>query len=167
MALTIAALHDADAPAVADHLLRLEPSDRSLRFTAGLVTDETIRRYVGRIRFDIDAVFGLIDGDGLLVGLAHGCVYGVAGKLHIECAFSIDAAWRGQGFGVCLMDAIEAFAGTRGACRMVGTCLCRNAAMRRLFEGAGMTLTREGDEMHATRAIAPMVEEAEDWPLAA
>jgi RimJ/RimL family protein N-acetyltransferase len=163
MTLTLAALRASDAVAITNHLLRLAPNDRSLRFPAGLVADESIRRYVAIIRFGNDVVLGLRDEDDLLVGLAHGCVYRVAGERRIECAFSIDAAWRGRRYGVCLMDAIEAFAGTCGATQLVGSCLCRNAAMRRLFERAGMALTREGDEMHAARALTP----TEDWSLAA
>ena len=167
MTVNFVELRASDVVAITNHLLRLTPTDRSLRFTAGLVADETIRRYVTSIRFGNDAVFGLQDEDGSLVGLAHGCVYRVEGKLHVECAFSIDAAWRGLGYGVRLMGAIEAFASKRGASKLVGSCLCRNAAMRRLFERAAMPLTRDGDEMHAARALAPMVDRSENWALAA
>ena len=88
---TIVALQAEDLAQVEAHLLRLAPQDRSLRFSAGLVTDETIRRYVAGIRFDRDAVLGLIDASGSIVGVAHGCMYSVAGHVHVETAFSIDA----------------------------------------------------------------------------
>jgi RimJ/RimL family protein N-acetyltransferase len=147
---TIVALRAKDHPQVEAHLLRLVPQDRSLRFSAGLVTDETIRRYVAGIRFDRDAVFGLIDAAGSIVGVAHGCVYAVAGHVHVETAFSLDAAWRHQGHGARLMRAVASFAGSKGAQTLVAICSARNLPMRRICERAGMDITREEDEIHAS-----------------
>ena len=146
----IVALRAKDLAQVEAHLLRLAPQDRSLRFSAGLVTNETIHRYVADIRFDRDAVFGLIDAAGSIVGVAHGCMYSVAGHVHVETAFSIDAAWRNQGHGACLMRAVASFASSEGARKLVAICSARNRPMRRIFERAGMEITREEDEIHAS-----------------
>ena len=50
------------------HLVALSPEDRRLRFGVS-VTDETIAGYVERLDFDRDAVFGVRDDDGALVGV--------------------------------------------------------------------------------------------------
>ena len=147
---TIIALRAKDLEQIEAHFLRLAPQDRSLRFSAGLVTDETIRRYVAGIRFDRDAVFGLIDAAGSIVGVAHGCVYSVAGHVHVETAFSLDAAWRHQGHGSRLMRTVAAFASGEGAQTLVAICSARNLPMRRICERAGMAIAREEDEIHAS-----------------
>jgi GNAT superfamily N-acetyltransferase len=150
----IVALQAADAGRIAAHLLRLSPEDRSLRFAAGLVTDQTICAYVRHLRFGHDAVFGLVDAAGAVAGLAHGCLFEDQGRPQIEAAFSVDAALRGLGFGARLMATLGDFAARRGAA-LVGLCHVRNLPMRRIFERAGMTLTREDDEMHARCDAAP------------
>ena len=146
-----------DQDRVAAHLLRLAPDDRSLRFSAGVVTDDTIRAYVARIRFDHDLVLGLVSQCGQVFGLAHGCVYDRGGQLHIEAAFSVDVAWRGVGLGKALMRAVQLRAGARACERaaLVGLCAARNWPMRRIFEGAGMALQRADDEMHAHGWVLP------------
>ena len=68
-------LYAGDTGRISAHLLRLSPEDRSMRFSAGLVRDETIHRYVGPMRFGHDPVPGLVSQCGLLFGLAHGCVF--------------------------------------------------------------------------------------------
>jgi RimJ/RimL family protein N-acetyltransferase len=153
MTLKIVELRAQDRDRIAAHLLCLSERDRSLRFAAGVVPDESIRSYVAGIRFGSDAVFGAEKSRGELIGLAHGCVYMTNGQTHIEAAFTTDADWRRQGVGGELMRAIEVFAGQRGAHRLVGMCLARNLPMRALFEHAGMALTREDDEMHACRTL--------------
>lgn len=150
-------LHPCDAGRITAHLLRLSPEDRSLRFAAGVVTDETVRAYVGRIRFGHDLVLGLVSQCGQVFGLAHGCVFDHRGQLHIEAAFSVDAAWRGLGLGKALMDAVQVRASERagGRTALVGSCATRNWPMRRIFEGAGLTLQREDDELHAHGWVRP------------
>ena len=153
MTLTISRLSASHAEGIKEHLLRLSPDDRSLRFSAGLVTDESIRRYVASIPFERDAVLGLSDARGKVVGLAHGCVYEVRGGTHIEAAFSIDAGWRQQGHARGLMEAVEAFAAETGAHALVGMCSARNHRMRRVFARAGMVEPREDGEVHVFRPV--------------
>ena len=142
----------ADSARIQAHLLRLRPEDRSLRFSAGLVTDETLGRYVAGIRFGHDLAMGLVNDRGVLVGFAHGCVYDVRSRTRVEAALSLDAEWRGQGFGTRLMAALQTRADADAA--LVGTCAVRNLPMRRIFARAGMALTREDDEIHAYLAAA-------------
>jgi GNAT superfamily N-acetyltransferase len=153
MSLPITVLQAADAARIEDHLLRLDPVDRSLRFAAGVVTDETIRRYVAGIRFGTDAVLGVEEG-GALIAFAHGCVYSVGKRARVEVAFSVDARRRGEGIASALMAQTRRFAESIGAHSVLGMCLARNAPMRQIFANAGMTMTREDDEVHACCAVA-------------
>lgn len=146
-----------DADRIEAHLLRLSPEDRSMRFAAGVVTDETIRRYVARMRIGHDLVLGLVSQRGLLFGLAHGCVFERDGQPFVEAAFSVDAAWRGLGLGKALMAALQRRAGERATERvaLVGMCAPRNWPMRRVFERAGLVVQREEHEMHARGWVLP------------
>jgi GNAT superfamily N-acetyltransferase len=150
-------LQASDADRIEAHLLRLAPEDRSLRFSAGVVTDQAVRAYVGRIRFGHDLVLGLVSQRGVLFGFAHGCVFHQRGQMHVEAAFSVDAAWRGVGLGKALMEAVQSRASERARERaaLVGMCATRNWPMRRIFEGAGLTLHREEDEIRAHGWVLP------------
>jgi GNAT superfamily N-acetyltransferase len=154
MPLAIAALEAADAGRIEAHLLRLDAVDRSLRFAAGVVTDDAIRRYVAGIRFGTDAVLAVLDADGRVVAFAHGCVYSVGKRARVEVAFSVDADRRGKGIGSTLMAEARRFAESIGAHSVLGMCLARNAPMRHIFANAGMTMTREEDEVHASVQVA-------------
>jgi len=142
-------LQEGDAPAVVAHLLRLSPEDRTLRFWGSLVTDDSIRSYVAGIRFGHDIVLGLVEPQGRVVGLAHGCNYLHGSARCIEAAFSVDEERRGASLGRMLMDGVVAGAHALGADRVVGMCSVRNIPMRRIFQTAGMVMSREEDEMHA------------------
>lgn len=159
---TITDLKACDKQRIQAHLLRLSSEDRSLRFSAGLVTDDAIRAYVDRIRFDHDVVLGLLGQCGRLFGLAHGCVYTWQGQPQIEAAFSVDIEWRGHGLGQALMQTMKCRASDQATQQvaMLGTCAVRNWPMRRIFETAGLTLRREDDEMHARGWITPLTDAA-------
>src|SRR5690606_12480885 len=58
----------ASRPEILEHLVALSPDDRRLRFGVP-VTDEAIAGYVERLDFDRDAVFGVRDDAGALVGV--------------------------------------------------------------------------------------------------
>jgi GNAT superfamily N-acetyltransferase len=163
MSLPVRTLAATDASRIEEHLLRLTPADRSLRFAAGVVTDETIRRYVAGIRFGTDAVLGMLDEAGAVVAFAHGCVYSVGKRSRVEVAFSVDAERRGKGLGSLLMAEARRFAESIGAHSVLGMCLARNAPMRQIFANAGMTMTREDDEVHACCQLASRRHEQAAW----
>jgi RimJ/RimL family protein N-acetyltransferase len=142
--------------AVCDHLVRLSPEDRSLRFWGACVTDESIRKYVDGIRFGGDIVLAMVDDEGRVRGLAHGCVYEARGVPTVEAAFSVDEDLRGQGWGNELMECLVDAAGAIGVRSIVAMCVARNQPMRRVFARAGMEVSREEDEVHAVLAnLAP------------
>lgn len=150
----IVALQPADRARIEAHLLRLSAEDRSLRFAAGVVTDDTIRRYVAAMPFDRDLVMGLVSKRGQVIGLVHGCVFDLRGQRHVEAAFSVDAEWRGHGFGTRLMQALVVRTEAEGGATLVATCAARNRPMRRIFEHAEMAMEREDDEVSARRDVA-------------
>lgn len=156
MSMPIVALAALDAAAIEAHLLRLDAAARSLRFTAGVVTDEAVRRYVNRLDFSHDAVLGVVDAIGQVIALAHGAVYMVADRTRIEAAFSVDEAWRRQGLATALMKTLERFAEESGAEALIAMCMARNLPMRRVFERTGMTTVCEEGEVHAQRSVSPM-----------
>ena len=149
----IVTLQGLDRTRIEAHLLRLAPADRSLRFAAGVMTDETIRRYVAAIPFERDLVIGLVSKLGRVIGLAHGCVFEAHGRRHVEAAFSVDAEWRGRGLGKRLMESLMRRTEAEGGAVLVGSCAPRNLPMRRIFEHAEMALTREEDELNARREL--------------
>jgi RimJ/RimL family protein N-acetyltransferase len=151
--LAIKALHAGDAPRLLAHFARLSADDRALRFNSALIDNVQLARYVGQMRFEDDLILGLVDATGNVVGVAHGCVFDAAGERRIEAAFSIDAEYRGRGFGGTLMRSLQAAAPQRGAAAIVGLCATRNIPMRRIFERAGMELTREEDDLQARLAL--------------
>jgi GNAT superfamily N-acetyltransferase len=160
--LSIEALDAGDAPRIAEHFARLSPDDRALRFNSALVDDAQLKHYVWQMRFGEDIVLGLV-ADGLsVVGVAHGGVFDASGERRIEAAFSVDAAYRGRGCGRALMNALQAAARER-ASAIVGLCAVRNLPMRRIFERAGMTLTREDNEFEARLSLGactPLTDDA-------
>jgi len=159
--LSIEALHAGDADRTTAHFVRLSPEDRALRFNSAFVDDAQIARYVGQMRFGEDLILGLVDAKGNIVGVAHGCIFDAGGECRIEAAFSIDATYRGRGFGTALMRSLKSAAPQRSASAIVGLCAVRNLPMRRIFERAGMTLSREEDELEARLALEPCTAAAE------
>jgi RimJ/RimL family protein N-acetyltransferase len=149
MSYSILTLNRAEAGAIEAHLLQLNEADRSTRFTAGVVPDAAIARYVAGIPFERDHAIGAVDGEGRLIAFAHGCVYEVGGRTNVEVAFSVDVAWRNLGLATALMAALREAAERGGAEAVVAMCLARNAAMRRVFAHAGMEVEVDAGEVHA------------------
>jgi hypothetical protein len=59
-------------PSLLTHFLALDQESRRLRFGGGgFSSDESIRAYVKQIDFTRDAVFGVLDADLCLIGVAH------------------------------------------------------------------------------------------------
>ena len=77
----------------------------------------------------------------------------------------MDKAYRRQGIGTRLLQAIALQARAMDVEALVGmcaTCATRNVPMRRIFEDAGLTLTREDDDLHARRDLMLHERQVED-----
>jgi GNAT superfamily N-acetyltransferase len=127
------------------HFLALPDGDRRQRF-ARVMDDAAVIDYVGRIDFERDAVFAMIDP-----------VLDIAGALHLafvdgtaaEAGLSVLPAARGRGFGTALLQRAYSHARERGVNTLHLHCLADNEPMRRLARRAGMQLSSTQGETSA------------------
>jgi RimJ/RimL family protein N-acetyltransferase len=138
------------------HLLALAPDDRYLRFGYA-ANDEQIRRYVARLDFDRDDIFGIFNRKLELIAMAHLAFLpleadGVAGA---EFGVSVLAKARGRGYGSRLFDRAVVHARNEGVELMFIHALSENTAMIRIARNAGATLERDGSETEAYLRLPP------------
>jgi len=133
-----------------EHLLALPPEDVRLRF--GLIlTAEAIAKYVDRIDFDTDEVFG-IHGDGLaLVGAAHLAFDGEAAELGV----SVLPGHRKRGVGAALVARAAEHARNRRVRQLFMHCLAENAAMIRIARINGMDVVIDTGDADAHVMLPP------------
>src|SRR5450830_1092831 len=145
------------------HFLALEEKDRLLRFGTKL-SDELVTRYVERIDFTRDTIFGVYDRKLRLLGVGHlafapreeSRVSGATVKARVaEFGVSVATAARGMGVGTKLFE--------RGAmrCRNVDVdtlymhCLSSNKVMMHIAKKAGMEIHRDYGEADAYLKLQP------------
>jgi len=147
-------------PRIVAHLLALDEHDRYLRFgyAAG---DEQIRRYVDRIDFDRDEVFGVFNRRLDLISLAH-LAYepdpepGAAARAtSAEFGVSVAIHARGRGFGARLFDHAVLRARNRRVETIVIHALTENEAMLRIVRNAGATIEHMGGDAEASLRLPP------------
>lgn len=138
------ALQRHERETVASHFLALPPRDRVLRFGAA-VSEYAIRDYVGRIDFDRDAVFGVLDPRGELVGAGHlARSHGFA-----ELGLSVLPGYRRLGIGSALVAASCLRCHEWGVAELFMQCATTNVAMRNLAQKHGMRVLMDGSEVDA------------------
>lgn len=128
-----------------EHLLRLLPEHRRLRFGA-FVADARIVEFADGIDLNKTHILGHFGLDLELVAAVH---IEIIGSKAVELAFSVDAPFRRCGIGRALMDRALLWARNRGYSRVHVHCLTENIAMRRLARSAGIALTTEAGESDA------------------
>jgi GNAT superfamily N-acetyltransferase len=126
------------------HFLALGSDDRRLRFGGGQ-SDLAVRAYVLRINFEDEGLFGVVDDDLQLVGVAHL----VRSDGHAELGLSVLVADRKRGIGAALLKRSHAHARNWGARRMLMRCLAENRAIMRLACREGMDVVHEAGEADA------------------
>lgn len=150
MDIPIRELWPSERPALYEHFLSLATHDRRLRFGAP-IGDFTVREYVARIDFEQDALFGVLDEELRLLGVAH--VARAPGLA--ELGVSVLQGHRGRGVGGALL----ARAHLRARNWSVGTlfmhCLTENAAMMRLALRQGMDIVTAAGEADAWLRLLP------------
>ena len=146
-------------PRILAHLLALDTNDRYLRFgyAAG---DEQIRRYVERIEFERDEIFGVFNRRLELIALAHlayePSVDSDPGRASAaEFGVSVALRGRGRGYGARLFDHAVLRARNRGVDTIVIHALSENVAMLRIVRNAGATLDHTGVEAEAHLRLPP------------
>ncbi|MFL9880136.1 GNAT family N-acetyltransferase [Herbaspirillum rhizosphaerae] len=145
------------------HFLALEEKDRLLRFGTKL-SDDLVTRYVEKIDFTRDTIFGVYDRKLRLLGVGHlafapretSPVSGATIKARVaEFGVSVSAAARGMGVGTKLFE--------RGAihCRNADVdtlymhCLSSNKVMMHIARKAGMEIHRDYGEADAYLKLKP------------
>ena len=135
-----------------EHLKRLSPEDRYLRFGAQL-GDERIEHYVREQIKTGDHIFAVFDDAGELAALLH-----MARELRdpkgFELGISVDESHRKSGFAGKLFEKAIAFAKTLGAKHIYTYCLSENKAMQHLARKAGLNVMLEYGDLTGKLDIA-------------
>ena len=133
-----------------EHLVRLDPEDRRLRFGYA-VDDVTIRAYVRGLDPRAHRLIVHLDDNGRVVGAVHLAPSGG----NVEFGVSVDSAWRGQGLGRQLFERAVLWARNRGLRKAHVYCLTDNRAMRHIARTAGMEIELEAGESAGALALVP------------
>jgi ribosomal protein S18 acetylase RimI-like enzyme len=137
------------------HLLALGERDRYLRFgyAAG---DEQIRRYVERIDFNRDELFGIFNRRLVLIAMSHLAFSEDGPDRHCaEFGVSVLPSTRGRGYGARLFDHAVLHARNRGVDTLVIHALSENTAMLHIVRQAGAAVVRDGGEAEARLQLPP------------
>jgi len=164
-------LHAAHRERILQHLFLLNEEDRRLRF--GTQTpDEVIHRYVEKLDFHRDAIFGSFDSQLNLIGMAH-LAYLPETKgqpLAAEFGVSVLPNGRGQGIGSALLARASVHSRNTLIETLFVHCLANNRAMMHLAQKAGMLVEYAHGDADAYLKLPPansgtIVEEAanEQW----
>ena len=146
------------------HLLALGEHDRLLRFGT-IMPDEGITRYVQRMDFARDKIFGVLDANFQLVGLGHlafaprdamGTLDGVTEKERVaEFGVSVSATARGLGAGSKLFERAAIHCRNADIDTLYMHCLATNQVMIRIARKAGMEIQRQYGEADAYLRLEP------------
>ena len=134
------------SPEILRHLLRLPAEDRRLRFGRA-IQDAAIAAYVASLDFDRDRVFGILDADLELTGVAHLALDTPADLA--ELGLSVDPACRGCGYGFALLQRGVLHAANLGFHRLFMVCLAENGIMMHLARKAGLRVVVSSGEADA------------------
>jgi RimJ/RimL family protein N-acetyltransferase len=111
-----------------DHLLRLDPDSRRMRF-AHSVSDAFIEEYAGRMTEFGSLVYGHV-ADGKVRGAAELRRLGDTWGDEAEAAFSVEQPYQDHGVGTDLMGRVVRAARNRNIRRLYMSCLAENARMQ-------------------------------------
>lgn len=127
-----------------DHLLRLAPHDRQLRFR-GTLSDHAIAVYCDRGELARGYVSGCFI-DGVLRGAAELHIDGPHFSKRGEVAFSVETPWQNQGIASELLRRTLVIARNRSVRTLYMTCLLDNRPMQRVARKFSDDLRfRDGD----------------------
>ncbi|MEN9474254.1 MAG: hypothetical protein RIS48_974 [Pseudomonadota bacterium] len=140
---------------IEQHLLSLSDHDRYLRFGYPAI-DEQISRYVAKLDFGRDELFGIFDAELQLVAAAHLAYLDAPGQQHMaEFGVSVSPELRGRGYGQQLFERCVVHARNHGVSRLIVHALSENAAMLKIARNAGASVVREGTESQAYLELPP------------
>jgi ribosomal protein S18 acetylase RimI-like enzyme len=131
------------------HLLALDERSRYLRFGYA-ANDGHIARYVDRIDFEQDEVFGIFNRRLQLIAMAH-LAHRSAGAASPAAEFGVSVlpTARRRGFGRRLFEHAMLHSRNRGVQHLFIHALSENTAMLKIARNAGAHIEREGSESEA------------------
>ena len=131
------------------HLLKLDESDRYLRFGYA-ANDEQVARYADNLDFGRDDIFGIFNRRLELIAMAHLAYTDLAE--HSNCAefgVSVLKTTRKLGLGTRLFARAVLHSRNKGVTMMFIHALSENTAMLKIARNAGARVKRDGTESEA------------------
>ena len=125
---SIRKLWPTDTDKFRDHLLRLDKTNRRMRFAHG-VSDAFIEDYAARMAEMGGVVYGYFDGEEVRAAAELKKLGDVWGR-EAEAAFSVEQPLQEQGIGSELMGLVIRAARNRGIQHLCVSCLAENGKMR-------------------------------------
>ncbi|WP_437126233.1 GNAT family N-acetyltransferase [Noviherbaspirillum album] len=163
-AVRVKELSERDRRRLLMHFLALDDSDRLLRFGT-VLPDELITRYVQRLDFSRDAVFGVYDDNLRLLGVGHlaftpkeasPTLTNATLKARIaEFGVSVASSARGMGIGSKLFERAAIHCRNEDVDTLYMHCLSSNQTMIHIAYKAGMEIHREYGEADAYLKLGP------------
>ncbi|CAN5328271.1 GNAT family N-acetyltransferase [soil metagenome] len=163
-AIRIKELCERDRRRLLMHFLALAESDRMLRFGT-VLPDELITRYVQRLDFARDTIFGVYDNALNLVAVGHlafapreafPAVSGTTLREQVvEFGVSVSEFARGMGIGTKLFERAAIHCRNAGVDTLYVHCLASNQAMMHIAKKAGMTINQGHGEADAYLHVPP------------
>ena len=146
------------------HFLGLPDSDRLLRFGI-ILPDESVTRYVQRLDFSRDKIFGVLDENFQLVGVGHlafaardawPAITGATQKARLaEFGVSVSQNARGLGAGTKLFERAAIHCRNADIDTLTMHCLATNQVMIRIAHKAGMDIRRDYGDADAYLKLQP------------
>ncbi|CAN7648758.1 N-acetyltransferase family protein [Massilia sp. LjRoot122] len=153
-------LGERDRRRILRHFLALDDNDRLLRF-GSVIPDDAIAKYVEKIDFRQDIVFGVVSRVFQLVGVGH-LAFAKADKGKptqkervAEFGVSVSKSARGQGVGSRLFQRAAIHCRNADVDTLYMQCLTSNQTMMHIARKAGMEIKREYGEADAYLQLPP------------
>lgn len=137
----------AERDAVLQHLLRLDPLSRFMRF-GGVVSDNALARHAARVvSTQAYAIGYFVEGELRAVAELHPLGKRPGKPAAAEAAFSVERPWQGKGIGSALMRHLVLLAQNRGIEELQVVFLPNNGPMRNLAVHHAADLKLDDEEM--------------------
>ncbi|GLK73802.1 GNAT family N-acetyltransferase [Ancylobacter dichloromethanicus] len=137
----------AERDAVLQHLLRLDPLSRFMRF-GGVVSDNALARHAARVvSTQAHAIGYFVEGELRAVAELHPLGKRPGKPAAAEAAFSVERPWQGKGIGSALMRHLVLLAQNRGIEELQVVFLPNNGPMRNLAVHHAADLKLDDEEM--------------------
>lgn len=154
----IVELDESHRPLILAHLLALGQEDRRLRFSYAL-GDGAIAKYVTKIDFSQDSLFGIFGKDNVLLGVVHISIFpskeGSTAPKAAELGLSLNADMRGHGLGTLLFKRALQRARNEGVERLFIFTLVDNDAMLAIARKLDMRVHNADGQTEAHLDIRP------------